>query len=233
MSSAGWAASSMRRRTPAIRLVTPVDVSLWTRATALMACAAILHELRVQDVGVHAVPPVARHEVHVETEAHGHVAPQRGEVARLEHQHAIAGRQRVHERRFPRAGAGRRIDHNGIDGLEDALQPVDRLARHPRERGAAVVDGRLRDGAQHPVRHVGRPGDLQEVAAAFHGHASSLHRRFIIDATKARTHEGREGATSVQKTPVRRSASSTSVLDTASRRRSIDTEYGVLNACVA
>ena len=68
------------------------------------AAAAVL-EPGLDDLRIHAVPPVAGHEIHVEAEPRGHVAPQRGEMAGLEHQHGVAGRQRVHERRFPRPGA--------------------------------------------------------------------------------------------------------------------------------
>ena len=70
------------------------------------------------------------------------------------------------ERRFPRAGAGRGIDHDRRRGLEHALEAVEHLAAEPRERRAAVIDGRLRHRAQHAVGHVGRPGDLEKVTAS-------------------------------------------------------------------
>ena len=38
-SSAGWPALSIARRTAAMLEATPVEVSLWTTATALIACA--------------------------------------------------------------------------------------------------------------------------------------------------------------------------------------------------
>jgi hypothetical protein len=43
--------------------------------------------------------------------------------------------------------------------------PSEHLAPEPRERRAAVIDGRLRDGAES-VRHVGRPGDLEKMTQA-------------------------------------------------------------------
>src|SRR3712207_7211865 len=48
-----------------------------------------------------------------------------------------------------------------------------------RSLGAAVVDGRGRHGPQHPVGHVRRPGDLQEVASAGRSeeHTSELQSR--------------------------------------------------------
>ena len=69
-------------------LVTPVDVSLCTTATALIALAAIGARASADAAGVDAVAPVAGHEVDLEAEPLGHVAPERGEVAGLEHQHA-------------------------------------------------------------------------------------------------------------------------------------------------
>src|SRR5438105_14662241 len=134
----------------------------------LDAAAAIVAELLADDRRADAAAPVARYEMDVEAEAESHVAPQRGEVAGLEHQHAVAWRQRVDERRLPRAGAGRGIDDDVRRRLEDALQPIDHLPREHGELGAAVVDGRLRDRAQHAVGDVGGSGDLEEMAPAFH-----------------------------------------------------------------
>ena len=130
--------------------------------------AAILSELLFDDGGIDAVAPVAGNEVDLQTEPRGHVAPEHGEVAGLEHQHVVAGRQGIHERRLPRAGAGRGIDHDVSRGLKHALKAVEHLARERREGRATVIDGRLRDGAQDPVRHVCRPRDLKKVTARFH-----------------------------------------------------------------
>ena len=117
--------------------------------------------------------------------------PQHGEVAGLEHQHPVAGRQRVDERRLPRAGAGRGIDHDGAGGLKDPLQAVEHLAPEPRERRAAVIDGRLRDGAQNPVRHVGRPGDLEKMTAG-HQHVDHNEKAAMQHAKDTERHEKEE-----------------------------------------
>ena len=53
----------------------------------------------------------------------------------------------------------------GPDGLEDGFRPVEHLAAERRELGAAMIDRRLRHRAQHAIGHVGRTGNLQEVAA--------------------------------------------------------------------
>src|SRR5437763_1357266 len=47
-----------------------------------------------------------------------------------------------------------------------------------------MIDGRLRDRAQHAIGHVGRTGDLEEVAPALHGKQLT---------TKHEGHEGHEG----------------------------------------
>jgi len=88
------------------------------------------------------------------------MSPQHREIAGLEHEDPVAGRERVRKRRFPGAGAGRWKDHNRRGGLEHALEAVEHLAAETRERGAAVIDGRLCHRAQHAVGHVGRSGDL-------------------------------------------------------------------------
>ena len=80
-------------------------------------------EALVDDLGVGAVAPVALDPVDLQTEPLGHRAPQRREVAGLEGEHAVAGRERVDQRRLPRAGARRREDDDGAAGLEDRPSP--------------------------------------------------------------------------------------------------------------
>ena len=94
-------------------------------------------------------------------------------MAGLRHQHELARRQGIDQRRFPRAGAGRGIDHDRPLGPEHRLQILENAGGQPRELGTAVIDGRAVHGAQDPVRDVGGPGNLQEVApAAAHRHAA-------------------------------------------------------------
>ena len=116
-------------------------------------------------VGVDAVAPVALHPVDLEPEALGQALPERREVAGLEGQHAVAGGEGVDERRLPGAGARGRVDHHRALGPEDLLHAVQDLVSELREVRSAVVDGRRVDRAQHPVRHVGRAGDLKEMAS--------------------------------------------------------------------
>ena len=122
MSSAGCFARSIALRTSAMRLVAPVEVSLCTTITALMVCACRRRALprsaagsapRRQSPGMKSTSSLALRPA----------SPQGGEVAGLGHQHLVAGRQRVDDRRLPRAGARRRIDDHRFCGLEDGLMP--------------------------------------------------------------------------------------------------------------
>ena len=147
----------MRRRdrsprgSSAIGVVTPVDVSLCTTHTALIAWSRSAREPRLDLRRVGAVAPVARHEVHDQPEPLGELLPQRREVAGLGHQHAIAGRQRVDERRLPRAGARRWIDDDRRASVWNTLLHAGehRLAELPRTRGR---DGRSSDGRSRAAR---------------------------------------------------------------------------------
>ena len=97
------------------RRATPVEVSLWTTQTALISFVRVLR--RLASIGCGSAPCASRlvDELQaLEAEALGHLLPQRGELAGLEHQHAVAGRQRVDERRFPGAGAGSGVDDHRI-----------------------------------------------------------------------------------------------------------------------
>ena len=65
-------------------------------------------------------------------------------MAGLEHQHLVAGRQRVDQRRFPGAGARGGIDHHRAGGLEDALHAGEH--RSCPARGIPGRDGRWSAG---------------------------------------------------------------------------------------
>ena len=123
-------------------------------------------ELLLDQRRIDPVPPIARHKLDIEPEPRRHLMPQSGEMAGFEHQHPLVGRQRVAKRGLPRPGAGRRIDDDGVFGLEDPLHPGDDLLPEEREFRPAMVDRRHRDRLQYPVRNIRRAGDLQEMAAA-------------------------------------------------------------------
>lgn len=71
---------------------------------------------------IDAVPPIATNELDDEPHAFGDLAPQRGEMASLEHQHLVAGRQRIDDGRFPRTRAGRRKYDDRMLRLENTFE---------------------------------------------------------------------------------------------------------------
>ena len=143
----------------------------------------------------------------------GHLLPQRREVAGLGHQHAIARRQRVDERRFPRAGARGRVDDDGAVGLEHLLHPGEhRLAQRRRTPGPRWSIVGVVDRAQHAVGHVGRPGNLQEMAAGRtvveRNHGATLSGAAAAAAPSAARATTRTDATDYCRTPARGAAAS-------------------------
>src|SRR6185437_7074252 len=111
---------------------------------------------------------IHRHEVDLEPEPRGHGAPEARELAGLEGEHLVAGRERVGERRFPGAGAGGGEDDHGTLGAEDPLDAGDGGFGELGELRTSMVDGRPIDGAQNPVWNVGRAGDLQKMPSGTH-----------------------------------------------------------------
>jgi hypothetical protein len=109
--------------------------------------------------------PIALEEDDLEPEPAGHLLPERGEVTGLDHEHAIARRERVDERGFPGPRARGGVDDHRPARAEDPLQPVQDRTGELLERGPAMVDRRAVHGAQDAVGDVGRPRDLQEMAA--------------------------------------------------------------------
>ena len=138
ISSAGWPAASIARRTAAMSEVTPVEVSLCTTHTALMrvagvAAQALLRSGRPARRGASAsgspvVSSVPWHgqELRLQAQAQRHLLPQRGEVAGLEHQHLVAGAHacwpaRPPRRRCPRPG---RSPPDAASGRSAACPPA-------------------------------------------------------------------------------------------------------------
>ena len=150
ISSAGCPAASIALRTAAMSEVTPVEVSLCTTQTALMRRSPVLgagaprsgrpgRRGASRRLGSSAsLPAPARNSV-ARPEPRRHLLPQRGEVAGLEHQHAVARAQRVDQRRLPGAGARGRIDDDRMAGLEDLAgcrpAPCGRARRTPARDG--------------------------------------------------------------------------------------------------
>ncbi len=118
--------------------------------------------------------PIAGDELDDEAEALSQHAPQRGELAGLEGEHAVTRRERVHQGGFPGAGARGGEDRDRARRAEDPLHPGDNGDGERGEIGAAMIDHRLVDGAQDAVGHIARPGNLQKMPAAFRRHSSLL-----------------------------------------------------------
>ena len=79
--------------------------------------------------------------------------------------HAIARRERVHERRFGGAGAGRGKDDDRTGGLEDRAQPFEDFSRQRGELRPAMIDDRMIHGAEDPIGNVGRSWNLEKMPA--------------------------------------------------------------------
>ena len=123
-------------------------------------------EPRLDSRGIDAATPVAGHVLDRDAQSLRELLPERRKMPGLEGEHAIARRERVDERRFPGARAGSAIDRDRRLRAEDPLHARDHVLGEREEIGSAVIDGGAVDRAQHPVRYIGRTGDLQEVAAA-------------------------------------------------------------------
>ena len=131
----------------------------------LVAVRLVRGEPGLHDHRIDAAPPIARDEVNLQPQPASHLAPQRGEVTGLEHEHGIAGRECIDQRRLPCAGAGSGVDDDGPGGLEDLPEALEYLQRQPRKLGAAVIDRRMIQRAQDPIGDVGGSGNLQKMAA--------------------------------------------------------------------
>ena len=176
INSAGWRAASIAARISGMRLVTPVEVSLWTTQTAFSRCSRSAASFSATCAGS---TPCRQSPGTNSMSSPSRVAICRHsarEMTGLDHQHPVARRQRVDERGLPRPGAGGRIDDHRARGLEHPLHAGDDLLAELGEFRAAMIDRRHRDRLQHPVGHVGRAGDLQEMAAGMAGQSGFSSR---------------------------------------------------------
>ena len=125
----------------------------------------VLAQLRLDRFGVGAHAPIGLDEDRIEAELRRHVLPERSELPGLEHEHAVAGRQRIHERRFPCTRPGGRIDDHRVLRLEDGLDAVEHAAGKPREFGTPMVDDRHVHRSQDAIGQWRRSGNLQKMPA--------------------------------------------------------------------
>ncbi len=134
---------------------------------------AIVAQPGFERVRVDAMPPVVFDDLDIEAQLLGHLNPQGGELAEVEHQDLVAGRERVGERALPGAGAGGRIDDDFPGGLKNLFHPGEDFEPHAPELRPAVIDGGSRHGPQDALGDIGGTGKLNELAAAYIGHGYS------------------------------------------------------------
>ena len=132
-------------------------------------------QLRLDDRRVDPAAPVAGNEIDLEAEFQGHLAPERGEIPGLEHEHLVPGGQGVDQGRLPGPGPGGGVDHDRPAGFENLLQPLKDVYRQSGKFGTPVVDGGLSDGPENSLRHVGRPRDLEKMTPARVAHSAPPH----------------------------------------------------------
>ena len=108
-------------------------------------------------IGAHTEAPdlCARvtHDLGFQTDTLSQLLPQGSKVPGFVHQHMVARTQGVDQRGLPGAGAGGRINHHRLPGLEDFLDVGQYLQAQRAELGAAVVDGGQAHGPQDAVRN--------------------------------------------------------------------------------
>ena len=118
----------------------------------------------------HRAAPVALQHFDLDAHRGGGIAPADREPAALQHQHLVAARQHVAERRFPGAMAVGDVDvglsRGGEQPAEIAQQAVGQL-----HHGVGIdVERRAMHRAQHFVGHCGGSGDRQKFPAGANDH---------------------------------------------------------------
>ena len=130
----------------------------------------------VDGAGIGAAPPVRLQRRDIQAEAPRHLLPQMRKLSGAADQDAVAGGQRVDQRRLPGAGAGGGEDADDAGGLEDVAQPGDHLPPQRAEFRAAVVDRVAVHCPHDPLGQVCRPRGLQKMTA---GHELGHGRRIL------------------------------------------------------
>ena len=163
---------------------TPVDVSECTR-TATSAPVSARRERRSSGCGVS--PQEYLKLVDVRPERRRHRAPAIAERPGRHDEHALAGREDVHERRLERTRPGCGEEQHVVLGPADLLQAAERPEHELAEVGPAVVDHRSRARGENLRGHRGRPR-RHEIALP---HAASVAT--WGDGTRTTSAAGRSG----------------------------------------
>jgi hypothetical protein len=137
-----------------------------------------------EDVGIllerHARAPllVAQHDL--EAQALGHIDPEQRELAEAAHEHFVAAVERVRDRRFPGARAGRRINKDAaVLHFEDLLQVLEDRQREFRKFGAPHVFHADVHGRAHGLGDVRRAGNEKVRRHKVHRVSSSVSCAFF------------------------------------------------------
>ncbi len=163
MNRAGWPAASMARRTALTSLTTPEAVSICTIRIALMEWVVSRRSRSSTLAGVDGRPPRALHHLDIGAHEGGHLAPADGEAAAGQHQHLVAARQHVGDRRLPAAMAVGGIDVGARLGAEDGLEVGEQAVRQRHHRPGIDLLGRAHHRLQHAVGNIGRAGMASRV----------------------------------------------------------------------
>ena len=107
--------------------------------------------------------PVSFQKFSLQTQICRHLLPQCCEMAGFNHQHQITLLQQIHQRRFPCASTRCRIDHHWAGGFENTFHTVQTLLANRGELRPPVIYRRIIHRPQHPIRHIGRAGNLQKM----------------------------------------------------------------------
>jgi hypothetical protein len=140
------------------------------------AVRTVVSEPRAYSRDVCAMTPVSGDEVDHQSPALGHLLPEDGEVTRLGHQNRVAGRQRIDDRRFPRAGAGRGKNDDRLRGLKDRLAALQNLLAELAKGRSAMIDHLLVHGPKNALGDRAGAGDLEEVVTVILVHVDTSVR---------------------------------------------------------
>jgi hypothetical protein len=134
------------------------------KADRLDLLALVLAQARLNRGRIGPDAPVRRYELGNQADFLRHFFPEHGELARFHHEHLVAGRERIDERAFPGAGAGRGVDDDRIGGLEDRFDALEALLRKPREFRSAMVNNGGVHCPQDAVRQRRGPRNVQKMS---------------------------------------------------------------------
>ena len=140
--------------------------------------------------GIDAVPPVAGDEVDQQSELHGHVAPQRRELAGLGHQHGVARRQGVDEAPLPRRRC--RTPNRSRPARRSGTHAGAPRSLRVRARQTPARDDRWSAARSRAGSDRGRWSVRESEGSAAHWSRRTVNHNLTTKHTKRKTHETHE-----------------------------------------